>query len=232
MVEEFNQWDEMEDWLEGKEAPANWRKLTTTLDALYAQAPDEALLNAAKDRMLSSLEEIQTKTIYYGDLSETQIGKIWVASRENGILSIALSISEDDFVSSLNEKFGGVVIHSQEHVALALSQLKEYFMGKRRSFDLPIFLSHLTDFQQRVLQMTMSIPYGHVSTYGKIARQLGKVRSSRAVGQALAHNPVPIVIPCHRVLGADGSLHGYSGGRGTETKAQLLRLEGVEGIKG
>jgi methylated-DNA-[protein]-cysteine S-methyltransferase len=85
----------------------------------------------------------------------------------------------------------------------------------------------MSEFQRRVLNIALKIPRGKVLTYGDVAKAIGKPQASRAVGQALGHNPVPIVIPCHRVLGADGSLHGYSAGGGLQTKAWLLQLEGA-----
>ena len=103
----------------------------------------------------------------------------------------------------------------------------EYFAGQRDSFNVPVDLSRSTDFQQQVLRAAARVPRGGLATYAEIARHIGKPRASRAVGQALARNPVPIVIPCHRVVAADGSLTGYSGRGGIRTKAQLLVLEGV-----
>jgi methylated-DNA-[protein]-cysteine S-methyltransferase len=108
-----------------------------------------------------------------------------------------------------------------------LRQLGEYFAGQRESFNVPVDLSRSTDFQQQVLRAAARVPRGGLATYAEIARHIGKPRASRAVGQALARNPVPIVIPCHRVVAADGSLTGYSGRGGIRTKAQLLVLEGV-----
>src|SRR3972149_1082691 len=85
----------------------------------------------------------------------------------------------------------------------------------------------LPEFQRRVLLAALKIPHGQVTTYGEIARRIGHPKAARAVGQALGHNPIPLVIPCHRVLGADGSLHGYGAGKGVPTKAWLLTLEGA-----
>ena len=85
----------------------------------------------------------------------------------------------------------------------------------------------MTAFQQRVLHLTSAIPAGALRTYGQLARDVGSPHASRAVGQALGRNPVPIVIPCHRVVGSNGRLTGYSGGRGIESKRWLLRLEGA-----
>jgi methylated-DNA-[protein]-cysteine S-methyltransferase len=112
-------------------------------------------------------------------------------------------------------------------VAEAMKQVKEYLEGQRTKFDLPLDMSALSEFQRRVLTIALKIPRGQYLTYGDVAKAIGKPQASRAVGQALGHNPVPIVIPCHRVLGSDGSLHGYSGGGGLQTKAWLLQLEGA-----
>jgi methylated-DNA-[protein]-cysteine S-methyltransferase len=105
----------------------------------------------------------------------------------------------------------------------------EYLSGRRTAFDVPVDLSRMTAFQQEVLAAACQIPRGQVRTYSDLARQIGRPKAARAVGQALGSNPVPIVVPCHRVLAADGSLRGYSGGGGIATKARLLRLEGARG---
>jgi methylated-DNA-[protein]-cysteine S-methyltransferase len=103
----------------------------------------------------------------------------------------------------------------------------QYLAGRRQAFDLPVDLSAVTSFQREVLLAACQIPRGQVRTYAEVARQIGRPKAARAVGQALASNPVPIVVPCHRVLAADGSLRGYTGGGGLRTKRRLLTLEGV-----
>lgn len=112
------------------------------------------------------------------------------------------------------------------HLAAALEQLDAYLNGCRREFDLPIDWRVLPDFSARALRAAAAIPCGQVRTYGELAGALGLVNGARAVGQAMAGNPIPIVLPCHRVVGADRRLHGYSGPYGIETKAWLLELEG------
>ena len=102
------------------------------------------------------------------------------------------------------------------------SQLEEYFAAQRRAFDLPLE-PRGTEFQRRVWQRLLLIPYGETTTYGALATDLGDVMASRAVGLANGNNPIPIVIPCHRVIGADGSLTGFGGG--LTIKQQLLDLE-------
>ena len=108
-----------------------------------------------------------------------------------------------------------------------LDALRDYFDGRVRRFDVPLDLGALTDFQLRVLDHLRTIPHGRVTSYGDVARalELGEA-GARAVGQAVGSNPVAIIIPCHRVVGSDGALHGFSGG--LRRKATLLRLEGIE----
>jgi methylated-DNA-[protein]-cysteine S-methyltransferase len=101
-------------------------------------------------------------------------------------------------------------------------QLEEYFAGERKAFDLPLDL-HGTPFQRAVWERLLEIPYGSTTTYGELARELGRPDRARAVGAAVGRTPVPIVVPCHRVVGADGSLTGYGGG--LERKSALLALE-------
>ena len=108
------------------------------------------------------------------------------------------------------------------------AQLKEYFSGQRRKFDLPVDLSSLTSFQREVLAVTIRIPWGEVWSYQRIAQEMGRPKSSHPVGQALGRNPIPIVIPCHRVIASDGGLGGYCGTAGLDLKRWLLRHEGVQ----
>lgn len=107
------------------------------------------------------------------------------------------------------------------------NQLRQYFLGRRWRFDLPIDLSSLTPFQREVLAVTSRIPKGKVWSYRQVAQAMGRPKASRAVGQALGRNPIPIVIPCHRVIASDGSLGGYCGSAGLDIKRWLLRHEGV-----
>lgn len=110
----------------------------------------------------------------------------------------------------------------------AEAQLREYFAGTRRTFDLPL-APRGTAFQQRVWAALRAIPYGETRTYGELAAAIGSPSASRAVGMANHHNPIPIVIPCHRVIGANGTLTGYAGG--LEIKRKLLALEGITILK-
>jgi len=107
----------------------------------------------------------------------------------------------------------------------AIAQLQAYFDGARSNFDLPLDLQGGTAFQQSVWQALLAIPRGGTTSYGTLSRDIGKPSASRAVGAAVGRNPISIVVPCHRVMGAGGALTGYAGG--LERKSALLRLEGV-----
>ena len=117
-------------------------------------------------------------------------------------------------------------IFNEQPFAEAVRQLGEYFAGDRKAFDLPLHLSG-TDFQVQVLEELQRIPYGETTSYGAIAKRIGRPKAMRAVGAANGRNPIPIVIPCHRVIGSGGDLTGFGGG--LDTKAALLRLEAEHG---
>ncbi len=110
----------------------------------------------------------------------------------------------------------------------AAKQLEWYFHGSLQQFDLPIDFSELTDFRQHVLRLAMQIPYGTITTYSSLATQAGSLGAARAVGGAMAANPVPVVIPCHRVVAVSGALTGYSGAGGIVMKEFLLSMEGID----
>ena len=113
-------------------------------------------------------------------------------------------------------------IYNEKPLAEARRQLKEYFAGERKTFDLPLQLGG-TEFQVSVLEALQKIPYGETVSYGEIAKRIGRPKAMRAVGAANGRNPIPIVVPCHRVIGSSGDLTGFGGG--IDTKEALLRLE-------
>ena len=113
-------------------------------------------------------------------------------------------------------------IYNEKPFAAARQQLTEYFAGERKTFDLPLKLGG-TDFQMSVLQALRQIPYGETATYADIAERIGRPKAVRAVGAANGRNPIPIIVPCHRVIGSHGDLTGFGGG--LDTKEALLRLE-------
>ncbi len=120
------------------------------------------------------------------------------------------------------------LVHDQVYLAPYIVQIEDYFKGKRQIFDIPLDLRG-TDFQISVWQALLKIPYGTTKTYSEIAQEIKHPKAVRAVGGAIGANPVPIVVPCHRVIGKDGTLTGFGGG--LEIKEELLRLEGIESMK-
>lgn len=157
---------------------------------------------------------------------DSQIGTVWVASTRLGVVRIALGDERSGpFITWLEENVGPAEAQeAPEAMGGPLSQLGEYFSGSRRTFDLPLDVRGTT-FQRTVWSQVVRIPYGATVTYGDIAQLVGKPRASRAVGGAMGANRLPIVIPCHRVIGAGGALTGFGSGLGV--KETLLRLEGA-----
>ena len=214
-------------WLGDKDGKLTGDKLLHDLDSLFAQGPEKEEIAQAQSRLDETLRVAGETAIYYDILQRTPVGQVLVAVSQHGVVAVEIGMSERVFIDHLSSIFNEPVIRSKGAANSVIQQLREYFDGRRTAFDLPVSLNHLTPFQRRVLEATMEISFGSVSTYGEMARNLGKHRAARAVGQALARNPIPIVIPCHRVLGSDGGLHGYSGGEGIRTKKFLLQFEGA-----
>jgi methylated-DNA-[protein]-cysteine S-methyltransferase len=167
------------------------------------------------------------ETIYIGDTGKTPLGDLWLAVSDAGLVAVEFDMGQDEFGSYVRTRFKRPVKSNPKRVAKAAGQLRDYLSGKRRSFTFPIDWSVLRPFQRLALEATYAIPYGETRTYGELAHQIGRPRAARAVGRAEATNPMPLVIPCHRVVGTDGKLHGYGGGEGLPTKEWLLKLEGA-----
>jgi O-6-methylguanine DNA methyltransferase len=163
--------------------------------------------------------------IYIGKLPSSPIGPIWVGVSHLGLVSLQWDLSQAEVIRHLQHHHGAAVILDELRTSLALREISEYLEGRRRQFDLPLDLACLSSFQQQALRLTLGIPYGQTSTYQEIAIRMGRPNAARAVGRSEATNPIPLVIPCHRVLGSDGHLHGYGGPGGIRLKQWLLNLE-------
>ena len=159
------------------------------------------------------------------DVLESPVGDLFVGVSDRGLCVISYDTDAEHQVERLARGFGSRVLRSSKPVEPTKRQLDEYFEGRRRGFDLDIDLRLARDFGRIVLEELGRVPFGEVTTYGALAARAGKPRAARAVGTIMNRNPIPIVLPCHRVVGADGSLVGYAGG--LERKQQLLRLEGA-----
>ena len=178
---------------------------------------------ASANNFISSRRTLPSISI--GKLSSSPIGPIWVALSDLGVVTIDWNMSQADFIHQVYHRFHTHVVFDEARAAEPLRQLSQYLAGNRHHFDLPIELIGMSPFQLQVLQLTTEIPYGQTSTYKEIATRSGNIRAARAVGRVEATNPIPLVIPCHRVIGSDGNLHGYGGPGGIKLKAWLLQLE-------
>jgi len=162
-------------------------------------------------------------TISYSQ-TESPLGAIWIAATPTGLCCIGLGEGQPDtFFTWISRHLPDMPLSADPAVLEpAAAQLDEYLAGRRQSFDLAIDV-HGTPFQNEVWTQLMGIPYGSTVTYGQIARRIGRPTASRAVGAAIGANPLPIVIPCHRVIGSKGALVGYGGG--LKNKETLLKIE-------
>jgi methylated-DNA-[protein]-cysteine S-methyltransferase len=157
------------------------------------------------------------------DVAESPVGDLLVAVSDRGLCRIAYR--PEEALDELAADFGARVLRIPRRTDVVRRELDEYFDGRRREFDLETDLSPVPAFHRQVLRELAGVPFGQVTTYGALAAKVGKPQAARAVGGAMNRNPIPIVLPCHRVVGANGRLVGYAGG--LDRKERLLRLEGV-----
>jgi methylated-DNA-[protein]-cysteine S-methyltransferase len=185
-------------------------------------APDRAVLGFAGRAADEGLVDVA-----YARL-DSPLGELVVAATPTGLVRIGYAdrSPEERLLEQLAARVSPRVLHAPARLDDARRQLDEYFAGRRRSFELATDWTLMGKFARRVLRRTAAIPYGEVSTYGTVAADAGSPRAARAAGAALGANPIPIVIPCHRVVGSAGSLTGYGGG--IWRKERLLELEGAQ----
>ena len=159
------------------------------------------------------------------DVLETDIGTLLVGVSDHGLCRIHFDPEPGRDIEELARLYGPRVLRASKPVDRARIELDEYLAGKRRSFDLDLDVRAVPDYHRRVLAELARIGYGETTTYGALAAKTGNPRAARAVGTVMNRNPIPIVLPCHRVVGANGNLTGYGGG--LDRKEHLLRLEGA-----
>jgi methylated-DNA-[protein]-cysteine S-methyltransferase len=160
------------------------------------------------------------------DVTESPVGPLFVALTDRGLCRISYDPEPERLAEQLARTFGTRVLRTPKAVDPVVRELDEYFEGRRQSFDLPVDLRGRTGFSRAVLEKLARVPFGEVTTYGTLAAQAGRPRAARAVGTIMNRNPIPIVLPCHRVIGASGDLVGYGGG--LDRKRQLLDLESAD----
>jgi O-6-methylguanine DNA methyltransferase len=171
--------------------------------------------------------------VCYSPVDTALLGRIWIAARRSGLFLLDFSDTEAEFLeklsSSLENFSGGAKIRlDPTDLSEYLDSLLDYFESSVPiPQELPIQIDYLTEFQQMVLEEVRRIPMGTITTYGELALQMDNEKAARAVGQVLRANPLPVIIPCHRIVLSDGSIGGYGGILGSERKIALLKHEGV-----
>jgi methylated-DNA-[protein]-cysteine S-methyltransferase len=209
-------------WLEqalraGPPAPAARR-------AKHDDAAADAAADAA-DRLTRRIASEGLADVSY-TLADSPFGELLLAATKRGLVKLAFPEEEvDSVLERLSRRVSPRIIEARAPFEETRRELDEYFAGRRRDFDLPLDWSLTGPFTRRVLRFTAHIPYGDVSSYREAAAAAGSPRGSRAAGNALGANPIPIVVPCHRVLRSGGALGGYGGG--LDRKRFLLQLEGA-----
>jgi methylated-DNA-[protein]-cysteine S-methyltransferase len=175
----------------------------------------------------------QAYSVCYTPIDTTLLGRVWIAARSGGVFFLNFSETEREFLTKLDailDCFPGEpeIRLDPTNLSAFLEALLNYFNHQTQiPEELPVQIDFLTEFQQDVLSLVKEIPMGSVTTYGDLAKQTENEYAARAVGQVLRRNPLPIIIPCHRVVRSGGSIGGYGGILGSERKIALLKHEGV-----
>jgi methylated-DNA-[protein]-cysteine S-methyltransferase len=192
----------------------------TTIDTLDRVDPEQlARLHGALEgaALRDGLLDVAYRTV------DSPVGSLLIAATERGIVRVAFaSEGHDAVLETLAARLGPGILRAPARLDPAARELDEYFAGRRRAFDLPLDLSLAKGFRLEVLEHLRGIGYGRTETYTEVALAAGSPRAVRAVGSACATNPLPVIVPCHRVLRSDGSLGGYLGG--LDAKRPLLDL--------
>lgn len=194
-------------------------------DAALPSAEDERSAALAAQRLSSRAFAEGLADIGYGTV-DSPFGTLTAAVTEQGLVRLAFPEEPlDEVLERLAQKLSPRIVEAPGRFEQVRRELDEYFAGSRRDFDVPLDRVLMSAFAKRVLAATSAIPYGSVSTYTEMATEAGSPRGSRAAGNALGSNPIPVIVPCHRVLRTGGNLGGYGGG--LDRKRWLLELEGA-----
>lgn len=187
------------------------------------ESVEPAVLQRLHERLATAAAEQRTLDIAYRTV-DSPIGKLLLAATERGMVRVAFEVEDHDAVLQLlAEKLSPRILFSAGRLDPAARELEEYFAGTRHNFDLPLDFSLSHGFRLSVLEHLPQIAYGHTESYAQVAVAAGSPRAVRAVGTACATNPLPVIVPCHRVVKSDGSFGNYLGG--TDAKRALLALE-------
>ena len=185
--------------------------------------PEDAALERLRARLATAAEQDGELDIAYRTI-DSPLGSLLLASTSQGLLRVAYQReNHEQVLQTLAEKVSPKILRATGRLDNAAHQLEEYFAGHRKRFELPLDLRLSKGFQREVLTHLPEIGYGQTESYAQVALATGSPRAVRAVGTACARNPLPLIVPCHRVVRSDGSFGGYVGGE--EAKSSLLALE-------
>lgn len=197
------------------------REARDLLEALPAVTHEELL--ALRERLAGSADAEGVLDVAYRTL-DTPVGSLLLAATERGLVRVAYEVQgHEQALESLAARVSPRILHAPARLDAASREIDEYFAGRRRTFDLPLDFTLSRGFRRTVLSHLPDIGYGRTASYAAVAAAAGSPRAFRAVGTACATNPLPVVVPCHRVIRSDGSLNGYAGG--PAAKRVLLNLE-------
>lgn len=193
--------------------------MTEIFDGIDADAPTLARLHR---RLEHAAQDADLLDVAYRTL-DTAIGRLLLASTPLGLVRVAFLSGDEDVLATLAQRISPRILHAPARLDGAATEIEEYLAGRRTEFDLPLDLRLADGFRRQVIEHLREIGYGHRESYATVAAAVGSPKAVRAVGSACARNPLPLVIPCHRVVRTDGSFGQYAGGMAA--KATLLELE-------
>jgi methylated-DNA-[protein]-cysteine S-methyltransferase len=201
------------------------------LEKMLRRAPSGADLDRAVEGVLARAERDGLIDVAYAEVS-SPFGELLIARTHRGVVRVALPThrgsrrSRDEVLEELARVVSPRVLESPKRLDEERRELEDYFEGRRHDFDVPVDWSLTSPgFRSRALHAVARIPYGRTKTYAEIAREAGNERAFRAAGTACGHNPIPLIVPCHRVVQSGGGIGNYGGG--PEMKRALLGLEGA-----
>lgn len=193
--------------------------MTEIFDGIDADAPTLARLHR---RLEHAAQDADLLDVAYRTL-DTAIGRLLLASTPLGLVRVAFLSGDEDVLATLALRISPRILHAPARLDGAATEIEEYLAGRRTEFDLPLDLRLADGFRRQVIEHLREIGYGRRESYATVAAAVGSPKAVRAVGSACARNPLPLVIPCHRVVRTDGSFGQYAGGMAA--KATLLELE-------
>ena len=204
-----------------REIPMSTDGVARDLAQAFPETPGQ--LSRLHDRLAAAAQREGTLDVAYR-VFDSPVGPLLLAATEQGLVRVAYAREDHDAVlQALADKISPRILQAPARLDPAARELEEYFAGRRHAFDLPLDWRLSAGFRRTVLEHLAEIGYGHTASYAAVARLAGNPKAVRAVGTACATNPMPVVVPCHRVVRSDGSMGGYLGG--ADAKQTLLTLE-------